>query len=58
MFHFLWDGKPPKIKRDTITADYNSGGLRMPDIFVVHKKAKIGWIKRLCNQITMQDGLD
>ena len=47
IFQFLWEGKPPKIKRDIITADYSVGGLRAPDIKVVHEKAKISWIKRL-----------
>ena len=47
IFDFLWDGKPPKIKREIVVSNFSAGGIRMPDIFIVHKKAKISWIKRL-----------
>ena len=26
MFNFIWDGKPEKIKRETLTKDYNKEG--------------------------------
>ena len=49
IFDFLWDGKPPNIKREVtvVVSNFSAGGIRMPDIFIVHKKAKISWIKRL-----------
>ena len=47
IFDFLWDGKPPKIKREIVVSNFSAGGIRMPDIFIVHKKAKISWSKRL-----------
>ena len=47
IFDFLWDGKPPKINREIVVSNFSAGGIRMPDIFIVHKKAKISWIKRL-----------
>ena len=33
---FLWDDKPPKIKRSTIIASIEHGGLAMKDVYVVH----------------------
>ena len=58
LFNFLWSGKPPKIKRETIIAPIKNGGLAMVDVFTVHTSAKIGWIKRLldarnCNWKTL-----
>ena len=47
MFNFLWDGKPDKIKRETITQDYERGGLKMIDIERFILSLKVGWIKRL-----------
>ena len=32
MFEFLWNNKPDKIKRDTLCADFDEGGLKMIDI--------------------------
>ena len=46
-YNFLWDGKPAKIKKNTIIAPISLGGLSMTDIFSVHKAAKCIWIKRL-----------
>ena len=28
-FNFIWDGKPEKIKRNTLIADFEDGGLKM-----------------------------
>ena len=47
LFRFLWNKKPPKIKKETVIANFKDGGLRMPDIFAHHANAKIGWVKRL-----------
>ena len=49
MFSFLWDNKPPKIKRGTIIAPINKGGLKMIDTYAVHSSSKIAWIKRFYN---------
>ena len=32
MFNFIWDGKPDKIKRDTLKQIYQNGGIKMTDI--------------------------
>jgi len=31
-YHFLWDGKPDKIKRNVIIIKYSDGGLKMTDL--------------------------
>ena len=47
MFNFLWDGKPDKIKRETIIQDYEYGGLKLVDIETFIFLLKVGWVKRL-----------
>ena len=47
--HFLWKGKPPKIKRTTLELDYKDGGLRMVNIEKFEKTLKVKWLKRLLN---------
>ena len=46
-FSFLWNNKPARIKRDTITASISDGGLKMIDIFTFHTAQKSMWIKKL-----------
>ena len=50
MFDFLWDGKPDKIKRETLIQSYENGGLKMIDIDIFIKTIKCSWIKRLSDQ--------
>jgi hypothetical protein len=38
---FLWDGKPAKIKKKTIIANIESGGLKMPHIGSLVKALKL-----------------
>ena len=47
LFDFLWNGKPHKIKRNTIIAPVEHGGLGMIDVYSVHKAAKCSWVNRL-----------
>ena len=47
--HFLWKGKPPKIKRTTLELEYKDGGLRMVKIERFEKTLKVKWLKRLLN---------
>ena len=49
-FNFLWNNKPPKIKKSTITGMIKDGGLKMVDVYKMHIAAKCSWIKRLCNE--------
>ena len=48
--NFLWNKKPSKIKKSTIIANIEKGGLKMVDVYSVHDAAKFSWIKRLLDQ--------
>ena len=50
IFHYLWGGKPDKISRMAICANYFDGGLKMVNIFNFEKSLKLSWIKRIANQ--------
>ena len=47
IFKFLWQNKPPRIKRETIIASIKDGGLRMPDIHAFHIAQKVMCMKNL-----------
>ena len=46
-YKFLWSGKKDKIKRLTMIANYNNGGLKMLDLKSFIIAQRIMWIKRL-----------
>ena len=54
LFSFLWDNKIPKIKCETIIANYCDGGLKMTDVFLVHESAKIRLLKRILKSDNMK----
>ena len=47
IFTFLWRDKPPRIKRDTIIASIEDGGLKMTDIMAFHQAQKVVCMKNL-----------
>jgi hypothetical protein len=47
MFNFLWDNKPPKIKREVILQKANQGGLKITDLYTCSKSVKSQWVKKL-----------
>ena len=47
IFNFIWAGKPPKIKRNTIIGEKKNGGLKMCDFKIVEKALKITWVNRI-----------
>jgi hypothetical protein len=49
-FKFLWSNKPDKIKRKTIIADYEQGGLKMLDFKSFVSAQKVMWVRRLCKK--------
>ena len=49
-YHFLWDGKPDKIKRNIIINDYSDGGLKM---IAFNKSLKTIWIKKYLDKTNM-----
>ena len=48
----MWNSKPAKIKRSTIIAPINEGGMGMIDIYYAYLASKICWIKRLFDSTT------
>jgi hypothetical protein len=46
-YNFIWNYKPDKIKRNTLIAEYEKGGLKMLDIESFLKAQKAMWVKRL-----------
>ena len=47
IFNFIWAGKPPKIKRNTIIGEKEKGGLKMCDFKIMEKALKITWVNRI-----------
>jgi uncharacterized membrane protein len=49
-YQFIWHNKPDKIKRQTLIAEYEKGGLKMIDICSFLKAQKAMWVKRFMTQ--------
>ena len=49
---FVWNGKKPKIKRDTLIGAKERGGLDLPEYEIITKSLLCPWVKR------MKDGAD
>ena len=47
IFDFIWAGKPPKIKRNTLIGNKKDGGLKMCDFNIMEKALKIAWVYRI-----------
>ena len=47
LFNFLWSNKKPHVKKETIIADTDCGGLKMIHFQSMQKAVKLNWIKRL-----------
>ena len=47
IFDFIWAGKPPKIKRNTLIGNKKDGGLKMCDFNILEKALKIAWVYRI-----------
>ena len=56
LFDHLSDNKPSKIKRSTVIASIEQGGLAMIDVYEVHATVNCGWIRCLYDDST--DDLD
>ena len=46
-YGFIWDNKPDKIKRVTLTQNYTNGGLKMIDFQNFLRGLKLTWIRRI-----------
>ena len=47
----IWDGKPEKIKQNTLIADFEDGGLKMIHLQQFNAYLKISWIKRFFSSL-------
>ena len=47
LFSFLWKSKVDKVKRKTVTQEYQNGGLKMINLDNYIKGLKSTWIRRL-----------
>ena len=47
IFNFIWENKPPKIKKMTIIGEKNKGGLKMLDFPTMETALKIAWVNRI-----------
>jgi hypothetical protein len=45
IFNFLWDNKPPKIKREVILQKANQGGLNITDIYTYLQFLEMSYTK-------------
>ena len=54
LYKFLWNRKPDKIRRSTISLSYMQGGMKMINIHNFDKALKISWIKKLMTQPNSQ----
>ena len=52
--NFIWNGKKPKIKRDTLIGPKDKGGLELPDYEIVTKSLQCAWVKRMKEGIRKQ----
>ena len=52
IFSFIWEGKPPKIKKKTIIGEKHCGGLKMIDFEIMEQSLKIAWIKRIAESLS------
>ena len=53
-YHFLWEGKPDKIKGNDVINEYRDGGLKMIDLFSFNKSLKTFWIKKYIDKTNMR----
>ena len=50
IFKFIWNDKPPKIKKATLIGEKQDGGLKAPDFTAFDKALKLIWIKRFLDE--------
>lgn len=49
IFDFIWNGKPDKVKRSTMSNNIDKGGLKVIDVKSFSQALKISWVKRYLN---------
>ena len=48
-FIFIWNGKPDKVKRNTLIGDFEKSGLQIIDIESYFISLKTSWVSRLAD---------
>ena len=43
---FLWEGKPPKFRKEILEADTQFGGMKLNNLELFDSSLKVGWLKR------------
>ena len=43
---FLWEGKPPKFRKEILEADTQFGGMKLHNLELFDAALKVGWLKR------------
>ena len=51
LYDFLWNDKPAKIRRKTICAQIDKGGLKMVNIDIMIKSMKLSWLRLICDKV-------
>ena len=51
LYNFLWNDKPEKIRRKTICAQIDKGGLKMVNIDIMIKSMKLLWLRLICDKV-------
>ena len=54
LYKFLWNNKPDKIRRSSMTLDKTSGGMQMIDMVSFDKSLKGSWVQKLYTQTNSQ----
>lgn len=57
---FIWSNKVSRIKHTTLMSDFDSSGIRSPDINSMQKSLRLAWLsrlwdKKLCNYLVHKD---
>ena len=47
MYKFIWNGKPDRIKRTTLTQNFLNGGMNMIDLTAFISSLKVTWVRRI-----------
>ena len=47
LYKFLWNRKPDKIRRSTISLNYMQGGMKMVNVYNFERALKVTWIKKI-----------
>ena len=53
-FKFIWDGKPDKVKRNTMIGNFEMGGLNMIDIGSYFASLRASWVSRFVSGEILQ----